>query len=305
MTATVVSIGECMVELSPAGPGLYAQGFAGDTLNTAWYLRALTRPEEVRVRYLTAVGDDALSQDMVDFIAGAGIDAGLIDRLPAATVGLYMIHLAGAERSFAYWRSASAARRLADDPAQLAAALDGVDAVYFSGITLAILPEAGRRALLEAVSVVRARGGIVAFDPNLRPRLWSGADEMRRWTEAGYRAATIALPTYPDDRDLFGDASIEACAARIAALGPVEVVVKDGAAPALVRTADRTRSVPAVAVDRLVDTTGAGDSFSAGYLAGRLRGLPPEEAARLGHAVAARVVGVKGALMAMEALAGL
>ncbi len=128
---------------------------------------------------------------------------------------------------------------------------------------------------------------------------------MRTWTEAGYRAASVALPTFPDDRDLFGDADAEACAARIAALGVDEVVVKDGAEPAFLRWAGGTASVPALAVDRLVDTTGAGDSFSAGYLAGRMRGLAPEAAAGLGHAVAARVVGVKGALLPMEALSDL
>lgn len=305
MAATFVSIGECMVELSEAGKGLYAQGFAGDTLNTAWYVRALSRPADLRVRYMTAVGDDAISDDMAAFMAGAGLDVGLVRRLEGSTVGLYMIRLTGAERSFMYWRSASAARRLADDPAALAAGLADATAVHFSGITLAILPEHGRSALLDAVGAVKARGGLVAFDPNLRPRLWSGPDEMRRWTEAGYRAATIALPTFPDDRDLFGDPSIEACAERVAALGAAEVVVKDGADPALVMAGGTAVPVPAEAVSRPVDTTGAGDSFGGGYIAGRLRGLAPAAAAALGHRVAARVVQVKGALMAMDGLADL
>lgn len=299
-----VGIGECMVELSEAGPGLYRQGFAGDTLNTAWTLRALAAPATA-VGYVTAVGDDPLSADMRRFLDAAGIDTGGVRTVAGGTVGLYMIRLSGAERSFTYWRDRSAARGLADDADVLAAALAGAGAVYFSGITLAILTPDRREVLLAALAAVRARGGVVAFDSNLRPRLWSGPAEMRAWTEAGYRAATVALPTHPDEADLFGDRSAAETAERAMAYGCTEAAVKDGAGPAVVADAGGRRSVPAIAVADPVDTTGAGDSFNAGYLAGRLRGLDPAASASLGHRVAARVIRVKGALIPMEALADL
>ena len=92
----VVCIGECMVELAPAGDGLLRQGFAGDSFNTAWYLRQL-RPDWV-VDYVSRVGVDAISGAMLDFMAGAGIGTAHVARVADRTVGLYLITLNKGER---------------------------------------------------------------------------------------------------------------------------------------------------------------------------------------------------------------
>ena len=252
------SIGECMVELSSAGEGLYRRGFAGDTLNTAWYVRALTSPAEREVRYVSAVGDDRLSDDMLGFLSAAGIEVGAVRRVPGRTVGLYMITLDGYERSFTYWRDTSAAKLLAADAEALERALDGVACAYFSGITLAILAPEHREILFSALARVRRAGGMVAFDPNVRPRLWPDVATMKAGLEAGYRAASVALPTYPDEADLFGDGSIEACAERVLGYGADEVAVKNGADPCLVVSAETGlpgRLVPGIVVEAPVDTT--------------------------------------------------
>ena len=162
----VVAIGECMVELAPTGDGTFTMGFAGDTFNTAWYLRRLM-PKASTVSYLSAVGTDHISDRMVEFLAAEGIAIDHLQRLPERSVGLYMIQLAKGERSFSYWRSTSAARLLAEDPTQLNAALDGADLIYLSGITLAILSEGARLRLLSALALARAAGSRVAFDPNI------------------------------------------------------------------------------------------------------------------------------------------
>ncbi len=306
MVERFASIGECMVELAPQAGDLYRRGFAGDTLNTAWYLRALLDRQRSLVKYVTGVGTDALSDEMVRFIAAAGIDTSAIERMAGRTVGLYLITLEGAERSFTYWRNESAARLLASIGARLDAALSDVDVAYFSGITLAILSPEHRRTLLQSLAKVRARGGAVVFDPNLRLRLWPDRATMAAAITEGYRAATIALPTSPDDAELYGDADASGTADRIAALGVPEIVVKAGAEPTLVRAGGVDTWVAAERVDHPVDTTGAGDSFNAGYLAARLAGgLAPADAARHGHAVAARVIQARGALIDMGLVADL
>lgn len=306
MAARFASIGECMVELAPQADGLYRRGFAGDTLNTAWYLRALLGSRQSLVKYVTGVGTDALSDEMVDFIARAGIDTSAAERIAGRTVGLYLITLNGAERSFTYWRNESAAKLLASVGARLDAALADVDVAYFSGITLAILSPEHRRTLFASLAKVRARGGQVVFDPNLRPRLWPDLATMAAAVIEGYRAATIALPTSPDDAELYGDADAVGTADRIAALGVEEIIVKAGADPTLVRAGGLDAWVAAERVDHPVDTTGAGDSFNAGYLAARLAGgRSPAEAVRHGHAVAARVIQARGALIDMGLVADL
>lgn len=296
MTDIFLAIGECMVELAPQEGGGYAMGFAGDTFNTAWYARRCL-PDAWRVGYLSAVGEDAVSDRMIAFMTGAGVDTRTVARLPDRTVGLYMIELANGERSFSYWRSQSAARALAVDAARLEAALRGVKLAYFSGITLAILPPEDRARLLRALDAARREGIRVAFDPNLRPRLWAGVDEMRAATLQGAAVADIVLPSYEDEAAHFGDASREATATRYAAAGAGLVVVKDGPGEILALAgAEVVRFAPPL-VASVVDTTAAGDSFNAGFLAARLEGAGLAAALASGAALAARVIGVRGALM--------
>ena len=302
---TFISIGECMAELQAADDSLYRLGFAGDTLNTAWYLKALTASGQVDVQYLTAVGPDQLSQKMTAFLKDNKIGVRFIREVPDRTVGLYLITLNGAERSFTYWRSTSAAKLLADDEAFLRVALSQADVIYFSGITLAILSPGHRKNLLSVLLEMKSRGATIAFNSNIRRRLWPSDEVMKKAVIEGYKVATLAMPTFDDDRALFGDANLEECARRIAGYGVAEVVVKDGAKPCLVLANGQLASVAPDAVPHIVDTTGAGDSFNAGYLAARMAGRTPLEAAELAHRVAGRVIGGHGALLEMPLFADL
>ncbi|QYK42785.1 MAG: sugar kinase [Paracoccaceae bacterium] len=291
-----LSIGECMVEMAPQDGGGYAMGFAGDTFNTAWYARRCLPPGWA-VRYLTAVGQDAVSDRMLAFMAREGIDTSAVSRLPDRTVGLYLIELTDGERSFAYWRGQSAARCLARDAARIEAALQGVRLAYLSGITLAILSQPDRARLLAALSRARGAGTVVAFDPNLRPRLWPGAADMRAAITEGAGVADVVLPSHEDEATHFGDADPEATAERYASAGASLVVVKNGPGAIVARQAARlTWHMPA-AVPRVVDTTAAGDSFNAAFLGAWLAGAGLQPAMAAGAELAARVIGARGALV--------
>ena len=138
MGLSVASIGECMLELSGSGADAWRMGFAGDTFNTLWTMRALL-PAGAATDYVTAFGGDPFSTDQRTFMAENGIGIARSPVIAGARPGLYAITLTGAERSFTYWRSDAAARQLASDPAALAESLAGRSLAYFSGITLAIL----------------------------------------------------------------------------------------------------------------------------------------------------------------------
>ncbi len=297
----IASIGECMLELSGHDGDLWRMGFAGDTFNTAWTLRALTGPT-VAVDYVTAFGDDPFSDRQVSFFTDNGIGIAESPRISGARPGLYAITLDGAERSFTYWRRDAAARRLADDPQCLVRSLGNRRLIYFSGITLAILTPPARQTLIAAIAAARESGARIAFDPNYRPTLWESPEAARVALDEALAVTDVALPTFPDEQALYGDAAPQATAARLRAAGIGEIVAKDGAAPALISVDGTERIVDAVTVEKPVDTTGAGDSFNGGYLAARLAGDDPEQAARRAHNVAAAVVQTRGALAPFEML---
>ncbi len=292
----VVCIGECMVEMAPEADGRFVMGFAGDTFNTAWYLRRIL-PGDWQVDYLTAVGDDPMSARLAAFLADEGIGTTHVRQIAGGTVGLYMISLSGAERSFSYWRSASAARRLAEDEGALQRALKGADLAYVSGITLAILPPADRVRLLAALSAAQASGTLLAFDPNMRPRLWPDVDTMRREVLKAADGMDIVLPSFDEEALHCGDATPEATARRYADAGAGMVVVKNGAGEIVLRQAGQEIRYQPPKAEQVIDTTAAGDSFNAGFLAACLHGRPLPEALADGARLARHVIGARGALV--------
>ncbi|AKH99247.1 sugar kinase, ribokinase [Hoeflea sp. IMCC20628] len=296
MTQRFLSIGECMVEMAPTADGDYSLGFAGDTLNTAWYARQILKPEW-EVAYLTAVGDDAVSERMTDFIRDAGIETEFVQRLPGCTVGLYLIQLDNGERSFAYWRSDSAARRLANDPAFLEAALSTASLIYLSGITLAILSPQNRSTLFDALATARRNGATIAFDPNLRLRLWDSPETTRQTVMTAASVSDILLPSFEDEATFFGDATPGDTARRYADAGAPLVVVKNGDADVLSLSGGQTSGFTPSKVENVVDSTAAGDSFNAAFLASYLDCSDLNTAIAAGSALAAKVITRRGALV--------
>ncbi|AWK89674.1 sugar kinase [Azospirillum thermophilum] len=305
----VAALGECMIELFRRPDRSLTMGFGGDTLNTAVYLARLGVP----VDYVTALGDDPHSDVMAAAWEAEGVGTGPVLRVPGRVPGLYMIETDDkGERRFLYWRDSAPARDLfvlPQSPA-LIEALEGYDLLYLSGISLAIWGERGRGILFLLLDRLRARGGRVAFDTNWRPRLWPDKETARRAYDEMLRRTDIALPGVPDLHDLYGDATPEAVLERVEAAGVPEIVLKlDPPGCIVVGPCDQPPCprilVPAERVETVVDTTAAGDSFSAGYLAARLAGRAPVEAARSAHRLAATVIQHRGAIIPREATAAL
>lgn len=298
----VLCVGECMVEFIRRHDGAWSQGFAGDSFNVAWAFWALL-PPSAEVSYLTRVGTDALSDAMLRMFEEAGNTTDHIARDQQRTAGLYTIQTdPSGERSFSYWRSESAARSLARDEAALRNALRWADLVYLSGITLAILPPEDRARLMSCIGQCGGREFKVAFDPNIRLRLWESPAVAAREVAAAAKLSDIVLPTHDDEATTYGDVNAVATLARYAELGVPEIVVKDGTRPSLYLADGRTGVVSVQPVAQPVDTTGAGDSFNGAYLAARLAGLPQKMSIRPAQQVSACVVGHRCALVAATLL---
>jgi 2-dehydro-3-deoxygluconokinase len=289
--ARIVVVGEGMLELTGTDEG-WRLGYGGDTLNTAIHLARRGHT----VALLTALGSDRFSHRLREAWIAEGLDAALILTHPTRHAGLYAIALdERGERSFTYWREASAAREMFELPGAEAALREaqGADLLYFSLISLAILPATGRERLFSLAAGMRARGGKVAFDGNYRPALWSGPEEASRARDAAIAHADIGLPTFADEAALSGATSPQAVVARWRDGGCAETMVKLGEEGCLLPDG---RTIPAKPIERPVDTSGAGDAFNAGYLDGRINGLTSVEAARAGNRLAAWTIQRPGAI---------
>ena len=292
-TKRIVSIGECMVEMAPNGaPGSFGASFAGDTFNTAWYLAQL-RPDWA-VDYVTCIGTDTISDQMCAFMENSGVGTDHIGCLVDHTVGLYMVHLDQGERSFGYWRGQSAARQLMQQDGLVAQAVTGADVIYVSGISIAILDDVGRTALRDTLMVARANGAKIAFDPNLRPRLWVNTAAMCAAVMEFAAISDIVFPSHDEEAIYFGDANIAATKARYQSVGCTTIIVKNGGGE-ITFHADGHAGVFTPEMAKTVhDTTAAGDSFNAGYLAAD---GPAATRVAAGCALAGRVIQGAGALV--------
>jgi 2-dehydro-3-deoxygluconokinase len=299
---SVLGIGEAMIEFASLGGEHYRRGFAGDSLNTCWHMAQLLGPH-VPIGYCTRVGTDVFSEEFLAFMASSGIDTRHVARDAQRTLGLYVIRLHGAERQFSFWREASAARRLADDAQLLRDAMRGQGLIHLSGITLAVVGPQGRNRLIDALAQARDQGAVVSFDPNLRLSLWPDVATLQDAMQAVMEVVDIALPTFDDEARLWGDADPRATVERLLRAGVGEIVVKNGPEDLVFASAGQSGQLPTPPVQKVLDTTGAGDAFNAGYLSARLAGMAPAAACQLGQAVAGEVIGHHGALAPAGALA--
>lgn len=286
-----------MLELSRSPAGGLRLAYGGDSLNTAIYLARLGHGPH----YVSALGSDPYSDDMLGAWIDEGVDVRFVLRHPTRLPGLYAIQTdEKGERQFHYWRESSAARSFFQLPGHqdALAFAESADWLYLTGITLSIFDPHSQEGLIERASRVKKHGGEVVFDPNYRPRGWNGPHDAIRAFERLAPHVTIALPTIDDENLLYGVQTAEAHAARWHAAGVRLVILKHGPAGATVhQPGEESRAVPVLRPVSPIDTTGAGDSFNAAFLAARLAGKSIDAAVMAGNELAGVVIRFSGAII--------
>ena len=292
----ILSIGECMAEFSPDEQlGKFNLGFAGDTFNTAWYIA--NNHADVNSAYFSKVGDDELSDQMLKFMSDNQVDTTYITTVAGSTIGLYLISLVDGERTFSYWRNKSAATFLGQNVDDVGNAMKKQDMIYFSGITLAILDQNSRENLFSCLKSARRAGKKIAFDPNLRPKLWNDKKEMCDVIMAGANLSDIILPSFEDEATWFLDADPMSTLARYQNVGAETVVVKNAGDPVSFWSQHGTGTYLVESVEKIIDSTAAGDSFNAEILVGLLREIPLADAINNAANLAKKVLMGQGALV--------
>jgi len=290
----LAAIGECMLELSTSDQALYTLGFGGDTLNTAIYLAR----NGGDVDYVTALGDDAFSTQMIGHWENEGVGTALVMRKPNSLPGLYMIQTDhSGERSFSYWRQQAPAKTLLEDWPDILKELQDYDYIYLSGITLSLYSDTAREELWRFLTQYRHHGGKVVFDINYRPASWPEHDKALHVFEQMIQLTDVALPSFDDEKLLYGSHTIEQCLARYIAAGAMEIVIKDGSNGCLLYSNGQSTHITVPLKITPLDTTAAGDSFNGAYLAARLQQATPIDAVKSGQSCAALVIQHRGAII--------
>lgn len=289
MDYDVIVIGEVLLEVSTATAfrhGTHAVlGYSGDALNAA----AAAAAAGAHVGLLSRVGDDEVGEGVLERVAELGVDTALITRTPEHN-GCYVMRTdPGGARAFTYLRRGSAASGLSPDDVRRAN-IEQARYVLTSGITAA-LSDSAREAVLAAKEHARA----FVYDPNFRPALVdaAAAAETLRAVSAG---AALITPSHPAETSaLLGCDSPDVAARRLRARGADAVAVTCGAAGVLVDGGDEApRRLPVVPAPRVVDQTGAGDTFVGTVTARRALGDDLTAAVELGLAAASLAVGGRG-----------
>lgn len=290
-------MGECMAELSAAGPGLLRYGFAGDVINTAIYLKRCF--PQIHCALLSALGTDPLSAQMLEFLAQEQLDTSHVLKSVTRVPGLYWINTnSQGERSFIYWRENSAARQImALLNNETLANLKAADWFYFSGISLAVIPPADRPALFSLLVELRTRGVKLAFDSNFRPQLWSSTQEAQHCFAQAMSLSHLLFAGVEDFSLLYPQASLAEIKLNLTAYGLDELILKNGAKDIAVSGLGFKASFPVRPVAQVVDTTSAGDSFNGAYLGARVSGMLIPQAVNLAASCAALVIQHPGAII--------
>ncbi|MBT7533449.1 MAG: sugar kinase, partial [Gammaproteobacteria bacterium] len=266
----------------------------GDSSNAMVYLRRCAPALEVS--FLSALGDDPYSKQILAFWKESGIRTNHVKILPGELPGLSIIqNETNGERQFYYWRGQSAYRKLV--PA-IGDELNfkEFNFLYLSGITVAATPNEHRTTLLNWVEQAKRMGITIVFDPNYRVRLWKDSHEARVVLEPFIDLTDLFLASDDDLKSLLPDQADTSFVLGLMASGCSEAVIRRGPKPCDIFYNGRHLQVDAVNATP-IDTTGAGDSFNGTYLACRIQGVTPENAARQAHTIAAQVVAHKGAII--------
>ena len=294
----VIAIGEAMVELSSDGDVRTAQSFnkayAGDTFNTAVALSRLGSS----VSYITGLGDDPLAEGLIELLNREKIDYSHSRRCSGKQTGAYMVcSHANKTPDFLYYRKDSAAAQLSPSDIQLQHILSA-RVIYSSGITAAI-SDSAKRAVIKAFKLARDNDIMTVFDPNYRERLWEKPVKAMDAYDEILPYVDVILPSIPNDTEqLLGLSKAEQVIDYYTYKDIKLVVVKAGEEGCYLSYKRQTNRIPAITAS-VVDATGAGDAFNAGFIHGLCEQKSLEDCAKLGNITAGLKVQNKGTVASL------
>ena len=295
----ILFVGEAMLELVTKDNATLGKSFAGDVFNTSVYMQRAF--PQITTSFMTAIGTDKLSEEFYQSVLQENVDGTFIARDPHHHMGAYMVvNDSDGERSFIYWRSDSAAKRLMSSLGTAANDVNA-DAVFFSGITIAVLLPEERELFWQFIGKMRDKGSTIIFDPNYRARLWESVDVAKQQMDIAFTLSDWCLPGLEDFGDLYGLDSIEQCVSFSEKYKFDELIIKQGKNEVHIVNKSGHEINEIIASKNVVDTTSAGDAFNGIYLGARLTGQTTKNSTRFANYSASKVIETPGAIMPASA----
>lgn len=289
----LLTFGETMALFMPEGEhrslertGTLEQRFGGAESNVAIGAARLG----TSVGWFGALGADPFGALIRKTIRGEGVDVSRSRLVEGESTGLMFRESVFGRLAVHYYRRGSAASKMRPEDLD-ESYIAGCKLLHVTGITAAISGD-GKRTLRRAVDIAKEAGVKISFDPNLRLKLWS-IEEARETLLPLAEQADYFLPGWDEVKLLYGTEDWEEAVKRLSALRAVSVIKGVGDKTVVLENG-QTAEVPFYPAEQVVDTVGAGDAFSAGFLAGILKGLTPEEAVKVASVNGSLAVQMRG-----------
>lgn len=279
MSTSILCIGEPLLEFNQQPDGRYLPGHGGDTSNCA----IAAARQGATVSYFTHIGADTFGNSFMELWASEGIDTSGIRQVNNAHTGIYFVTHGADGHEFNYFRAGSASSRMLPEDLPLNA-LKTTGMLHVSGISQGISHTA-TDSVVAAIETVKAAGGLISYDTNLRLKLWP-IERAREVIHSAMAMCDIALPGLDDASQLTGLTEPDRIVDYYLTLGASIVALTLGAQGTLVATRDERRRLSAGKV-KPVDATAAGDTFDGAFLAELAAGRDAFAAARYANAAAA------------------
>lgn len=280
----IVALGECLVEFSELEGELYRQSFAGDTLNTLFYASRLG----LATGYISMLGDDPYTGGIETLLSAEQIDRSLVGR-SSRTNGIYFIKRDSSPNTRLHFIRDRSAAKQAIDLLDLQFVREYIlNSHVFHLSLIAIGMTENKQRLLELVGSVAGRI-LISLDTNYRSSVWESSDQARETLADYLPHIDLLFVTDTDDRAYHGERSTVEVIKHYQSFGVPEFAYRMGAAGSIVFSgkADGIKAIPNIEV---LDTTGAGDAYNAGYLFLKLGGAAPRECGVYATACAALAI---------------
>lgn len=300
----VVAIGEILIDFVLTCPRSHVEApifekcFGGSPMNTIVGVSRL----EVSSGAIAAVGDDPFGTFLIEELKRNKVDVSQVKvkKGRRTTIAFVANERTSAERSFLFYR-----KPWTGETADSALEPNDVDPDYIgkakilhvSGFALSQNP--CRHAVFEAMDCARKSGVRISFDPTLRVDVWDSVSTLQRIYNRALRLSDIVIFSEEESEFLFGTSKPEEAARRAMKYGVGIVGIKLGKKGSYIISKDgKTFQAPAFKV-KAVDTTGAGDGWNAGLLAGLCKDWDLQKCAIVANAIGALVVTKRGAITAL------